>query len=466
MGASLGTRLTQSIASVLVIPIQHAVFWCDSTNVLWWIRGHSKVFKPFVANRIGQIQSVTNPDQWRYVPTELNPADYLTRGLKILELIDKNSWWEAKNYLRDSEERWPRHKVINDIEQATKEVKKKYVKANSLCENGTQALMDVQNITMVALDKSNSDLSWKLHPESFSSWKRYTRVYSWVMRFINNYINKEHRMKGELSLDEIRDAEKLIIKNMQRKVFYNEYVALQKRRQLPIDSKLLGLCPKLDEDGMMKSDSWLQYAEFLSYDVRYPILLSRKNWVTKLVVKYYHEMGNHNAGTNQKLSALSTKYWIMAAREEIAEWEKECAACIRRKAKCPKQIMAPLSLNRLKLSLRDIMRTAVDFGGPFVTIQGRGRQRQKRYLCLFTCLASRAVHLEMAFGLDTDSFLRAFGRMCNKRGVPEEMISDNGTNFVGANQELRELTNKMCQNSKLKESLISQLNKPRDKLEF
>ena len=64
MGASLGTRLTQLIASVLVIPIQHAVFWCDSTNVLWWIRGHSRVFKPFVANRIGEIQSVTNPDQW------------------------------------------------------------------------------------------------------------------------------------------------------------------------------------------------------------------------------------------------------------------------------------------------------------------------------------------------------------------------------------------------------------------
>ena len=62
----------------------------------------------------------------------------------------------------------------------------------------------------------------------------------------------------------------------------------------------------------------------------------------------------------------------------------------------------------------------------------------------------------MAFGLHTDSFLRAFGRTCNRRGVPEEIISDNGTNFVGAHQELRELTNKMCQNSKLKETLINQ----------
>ena len=167
-------------------------------------------------------------------------------------------------------------------------------------------------------------------------------------------------------------------------------------------------------------------------------------------------MGHHTAGTNQTLSALSTKYWIIAAHEEIAEWEKECAACIRRKAKCAKQIMAPLPLNRLKLSLRAFTRTAVDYGGPFVTIQGRGKQRQKRYLCLFTCLASRAVHLEVAYGLDTDSFLRAFCRMCNRRGVPEEMISDNGTNFVGANQELRELINHVFQSNKLKESLVCQ----------
>ena len=58
----------------------------------------------------------------------------------------------------------------------------------------------------------------------------------------------------------------------------------------------------------------------------------------------------------------------MAAREAIAEWEKECAVCIRRKAKCAEQIMAPLPLNRLKSSLRAFKRTAADFGGPFITV--------------------------------------------------------------------------------------------------
>ena len=59
MGACLGVKLTQSVIKVLLVPMQHVVLWCDSTSVLWWIRGHGKIFKPFVANRIGEIQSST-----------------------------------------------------------------------------------------------------------------------------------------------------------------------------------------------------------------------------------------------------------------------------------------------------------------------------------------------------------------------------------------------------------------------
>ena len=129
----------------------------------------------------------------------------------------------------------------------------------------------------------------------------------------------------------------------------------------------------------------------------------------------------------------------MSAREEIREWENECAECRRRTAKAAEQVMAPLPLARVKTSLRGFTRTSVDFGGPFVTIQGQGKRRQKRYLCLFTCMATRAVHLEMACGLDTDSFLNAFYRMANHRGLPVEVFSDNGTSFKSADKELKSL---------------------------
>jgi len=100
-----------------------------------------------------------------------------------------------------------------------------------------------------------------------------------------------------LSVDEIKDAEKQIIKSAQRKSFQDEYVALQKGKPLPSTSKLLNMCSKLYEDGLMRCDRRLQYAEFLPCEARYPIILPRRNYTTKLNVKHYNEMGNHVVGT-------------------------------------------------------------------------------------------------------------------------------------------------------------------------
>ena len=163
-------------------------------------------------------------------------------------------------------------------------------------------------------------------------------------------------------------------------------------------------------------------------------------------MKFFHEKDHHAGGTNQTLAAISSRFWIISAREEIREWENECNWCKRRKARACSQIMAPLPSIRLAMSLRAFERVAVDYGGPFITMQGRGKRREKRYLCLFTCLATRAVHLEMAFALDTDSFLNAFYRMVSCRGKPEEVVPDNGGNFVAADKELQELVKRLEQN--------------------
>ena len=96
----------------------------------------------------------------------------------------------------------------------------------------------------------------------------------------------------------------------------------------------------------------------------------------------------------------------------------------------------------------------MDFGGPFITIQGRDKRREKRYLCLFTCLATRAVHFELAYGLSTDSFLNAFYRMASRRGLPDEVYSDNGKNFVGADRELQALLAQI-EGNKIKESVAN-----------
>lgn len=119
----------------------------------------------------------------------------------------------------------------------------------------------------------------------------------------------------------------------------NDYKALVSGKPLWPKSPLFKLNPVLDEDGGIRSNERLQFAEYLPYGVRFPKLLLRGHWVTKLIVKRYHEQANHSAGTNFLLSQISEKYWVIAVHGEIREWEGECSMCKQRRKKSSTQIM-------------------------------------------------------------------------------------------------------------------------------
>ena len=163
-------------------------------------------------------------------------------------------------------------------------------------------------------------------------------------------------MEAELNSEEVADTENYLIRMDQKEVFKDEYLSLTKKKEIPSNSKLTHLYPRLDGDGVIRSDGQLTNAEFLPYNVRYPIIFPRKHWVAKLIVKHHHELGNHNSGTNQTLSSLSTRFWIIAAREEIIVWEKECMMCYRHKAKAAQQIMASLPLKRFSTPLKHLQK--------------------------------------------------------------------------------------------------------------
>ena len=424
MAAVLGLHLTLSILVALNISIAQARFWSDSMNVLFWIRGKGKQYRPFVANRIGEIQRQSNPEQWQYVETKVNPADLCSRGLSASRLKDSTLWWRGPDFLTKDESEWPKFEITKGSEVKT-EAKKKFTSAPML---------------NFVVPPWFQDCKWRLHPSRWSCWTRLTRVFSWVLRFVNNSRSaNEERARGPLSPEEVENTQRRIIREAQQAEFTEEYHDLQENKPISKKSRLIKLAPRLDEESLIRCDGRLRFAEFLPFDMRFPIILPRGSWTTKLIVKHYHEAGHHVTGTNHILANLSTKYWIPAAREEIRQWENECNECKRRNAKAAQQIMAPLPLVRLRFPLRAFAQVSVDYGGPFITIQGRGKRREKRWLCLFTCLTCRAVHLEMAFGLDTDSFLRCFVRMTSRRGYPQEIVSDRGTNFIGADRELREL---------------------------
>ena len=129
----------------------------------------------------------------------------------------------------------------------------------------------------------------------------------------------------------------------------------------------------------------------------------------------------------------------MSESKAIKEWQNKCITGIRQKAKSAKQLVSALPDIQLKLPLKALVRVAVDFVGSFATIQARGKRQAKRCLCVSTCLLSMALHLEMAYGLDTDSFLTALFRMADQRDVPQEVLSETAGNFTAADKELKEL---------------------------
>ncbi|CAC5402360.1 unnamed protein product [Mytilus coruscus] len=159
-----------------------------------------------------------------------------------------------------------------------------------------------------------------------------------------------------------------------------------------------------------------------------PVILPNKHHVTTLIIRYYHETTGH-VGKQKVLAASRKKYWILKGSSAVKTVIDRCVPCKREHGPFCKQQTAPLLEEQMTAD-----KPPFTFGPLNVKL---GRSVVKRYGCLFTCLTTRAVHIEIAHSLNTDSFISAFQRFTSRRGIPEKVFSDNGTNFVGGEIELR-----------------------------
>jgi hypothetical protein len=421
MGAILGVRLARVIAKNLQEPIGEHFFWSDSTDVIYWVKGQSRRFKPFVANRIAEIHEHTTPQQWRHVPGIINSADDATRGLNATEMNPESRWCSGPAFLRKTEAAWPIQKIGSPVLEPG-------VSKEAQCEE--------KQVTQIQCHNTRAVIATSVLPlNRFSDWIRLRNVVAWML-CLSRVIPRRKKEMMAFTPKELRKAEVMILREVQRQIFGED---LQKigDNKAGYRGNLQGLSPFIDEDGLLRVGGRLNCKD-LSYDTRHPIILPKQHHVTELIITYLHEKGCHVRGTNGLLADVRERYWPIHGREVIKRIGRNCIECKKQKKRLCGQVMAPLPTLRTEIPLRAFAHCGVDYGGPFNVKITRNR-REKRYLCLFTCLSSRAVHLEIAFGLDTASFLNALSRMTARRGRPLEMVSDNGTNFIGAERELREL---------------------------
>ena len=132
-GALLAARLAEALTAELMMKIEKIAFWSDSTTVLHWIHQTSSNYKAFVGNRVSEIHtSMSDLDStlgagkvcWRYVPTDSNPADEITRGLCPDQLNVNHPYYGGPEFLLKSAKLWPESKVEAPQEEAEKSERK------------------------------------------------------------------------------------------------------------------------------------------------------------------------------------------------------------------------------------------------------------------------------------------------------------------------------------------------------
>ena len=152
-------------------------------------------------------------------------------------------------------------------------------------------------------------------------------VYARVQRVVSNMRKAKKRVGRELLPEERRDAEKDIIRSAQGESFQEEHKSLPAKKQVAQKRVLVKLNPRLDDQGMIRSDGRLRFEEYLPYDARFPFVLPKGHWITRLIVRYFHELANHSAGINFFLMQISQRYWLPAARDEIKDFKNQCNEC-------------------------------------------------------------------------------------------------------------------------------------------
>ncbi|XP_039509456.1 uncharacterized protein LOC120464180 [Pimephales promelas] len=460
--ATIAVKVDKILRQELQIPLQQSVFWTDSTTVLNYIDSESARFKTFVANRISLIRDATTPLQWRYVRTSQNPADQATRGLKAKDFIQEETWVKGPDFLLKPEEEWPQRpdRLCQNI-QSDPEIKKEF------------------KVNILDLRENNDVLSKLTH--YYSSWFRLKKAVAWMLRLKEtllqlskarrqfqesiaqsekdpekqSFLLKEQMRKfrstmekKSLRLKDLNEAEIQLIQYSQKQQFQNEIEALKQNIPVKRKSQLYKLDPVL-QDGILRVGGRLNRAA-MPEESKHPAILSKASRVSILILNDIHQRCGH-CGRNYMLSTLRQKFWIPQANSAIRKLIHKCSVCRRFNGRIGEQKMASLPEDRLLPDKPPFTNVGVDFFGPFDV--KRGRNTVKRYGVLFTCLTIRAVHIEIADSLDTDSCINALRRFISRRGQVSVMRSDNGTNFVGAERELREALRNLNHN-KIENTLL------------
>lgn len=410
--AQLLAKLITKVKESLRVFINSVCLWTDSTIVLGWIKTPPNVLKVFVSHRVADIQSLCQNHTWSHVSSAQNPADLGSRGVFPSQLKASSLWWHGPEWLSKSTHEWPVQDETIPCQEVLPELKR------------------------VEVSLFSCTLNCPIEITRFSNYHRLVRSMAYALRFIS-FCRKSSSNTGPLKSHEINGALSVIVKNLQREHFHNELKCLLNNDDIPAQSKLRSFNPFIDKEGLIRVGGRL-VASTLEETRKHPILLP-KHYLTKLIFRYEHFRLGH-AGPQLLLSSIRERFWPLGGRNYARRAMHECKMCFRCNPRNIPPQMGNLPAERVTQAL-PFQYVGTDYAGPLQMKNkiGRGSKLLKCYVAVFVCFTTKAVHLELVSDLSTDAFLAAFKRFISRRGKPTHVYSDNGTNFVGAYNELKQL---------------------------
>lgn len=403
--ALIGARLQKAIQEDHRFKNTRTILWTDSRTVLHWVRDDARRYSTYVAHRLAEIAELTEPEQWRWVPTKDNPADDATRADYTRKITNEDRWYKGPKFLWRNEESWP-HETVSTQQIEDLEIK--------------------ENVATIQTSK------WEPPLPDISRFSKYDRLIGATARVLQFQEIMKRKHYIELHMGHKRNAEYMWLQHAQRQDFPDEIRKLSRNEEIPRQSRLYKLDPFMDTDGLIKLRGRIDAAP-TTINKRPPILDGRNQFV-RLYLQKQHERAAH-ANNERVINDVKQQYWILRLRPTVRTIASKCQQCILRRTQPRVPALGDLPRARMEPYQRPFTYAATDYFGPvWVTI---GRRREKRWVALFTCLTTRAVHLEIVHTLSTSSAIMALRRLAARRGWPKMMYSDNATNFRGADIELR-----------------------------
>ena len=409
--AVLSVKISALLVEELRIPEMKLYYWTDSKIVLGYILNDTRRFKIFVANRILVIDAYSKKDQWRYVDTKDNPSDYASRGISPKEKDKVDIWWNGPHMLRSLDDSWKNHQP--EVEEIEDDVEVKQEKRVNAIKRTEYSVLEVLETRV-------------------SNWNKMKRIIVWMMRFVSKHWKKDKI--EEMSVEEIQSGETKLIKLIQERSYGSLMKAIKEGKQKDkMNGGINKLDPTIDENGIMRVGGRLARSNE-SEEFKFPIIMPKKTVATKRLIEWHHKKIEHR-GKHSTISRLREQgYWIINSGKEVGGMVFKCVRCKWLRGKAVEQKMSELPWNRTTV-VPPFTYCGADVFGPMMVKEGR--RSVKRYGVVFTCFSLRAVHIELLATMETDSFILALTRLIGRRGAVREIRTDNGTNFVGAESELR-----------------------------